>query len=238
MAISDHTLNIIMASAAILAVVVTVIVYWLQKKRKRLTYKVISDLDLLTKNEQIKGQVKVLYEDQPVENVRLYTIQVINSGGVAIERTDFDGPLHIEFEETAQILSVVVIDATPEDLPVEIEQKPISVAISPLLMNRRDSITIKFILNGHYIPHVHARIKDVPRIKIRRYPQSYISAWSMICVVFTIIFGVWEYLSKGKVIGFFALLFSSMFGTSMATDLVNYILWRVKDRKKRHQNHT
>jgi hypothetical protein len=235
MAVSDHTLNMIMASAAIVTVIVTVIVFWLQRKRKRLTYKVTSDLDLLTKNEQIRGQVKVLYADKPVENVRLYTIQVINSGRLVIERTDFDGPLHIEFDNNAQILSVEVIDTIPDDLPAEIEQKPNSIAISPLLMNRKDSITIKFILNGHFIPYVHARIKDVPKIKIRRYPQRYVSEWSMICLAITLILGFLSYLLKNKVLDIISLFFASMMGTSLATDLVNYITWRNSDRKKRRQ---
>src|SRR5688572_11946711 len=108
------------AVLALLAVVIPISIYLKQRRRKTLSYIVLSSTDLLSVQEEIKGQIKILFNDDPVESVRLYVIKLVNSGNTSITKDDYEHPVSIEFGKNAKVLSYEVTDKVPDNLPAEI----------------------------------------------------------------------------------------------------------------------
>ena len=70
----DPIWTFIGAALAIVAIVVPILLWVFQQKRKMLSYE-RSVTPLLTVKEEIAGRLKVLFDDQPVQNIFLMVIK-------------------------------------------------------------------------------------------------------------------------------------------------------------------
>jgi hypothetical protein len=166
MSISDHTLNIIMAICALIAIVVTVVFYFLQRKRKEISFRILYQIDLLSRNEQLENKVKILYEGVEVTNIQILTIKVVNSGNIPIVKSDFDTPLKLELNGKVRILGLERISANPPYLEVSYETNHNYLLVEPLLLNSRDWLIFKLIAEGRVTSiKASGRIKDIHTIK-------------------------------------------------------------------------
>jgi hypothetical protein len=134
---------------AIIAIVVSIIIYRRQTQRKALTFVVKSAYPLLTGTEELKGRLQVQVDGVAVNNIDLMFIEFSNSGNVPIERSDFDSPVEVRFEPPARIISVVVDSEEPKEIGALLSiQEENSVTLNPLLLNPGDKVTLKFILSS------------------------------------------------------------------------------------------
>ena len=150
---------------ALLAVVVTISIFLAQRKKKRLSYEITSNTQLLGVKEEIQGKVKVLYEGNEVKNVHLLTLKFTNSGNQPISSNDYERPLNISVNNEATILTYEIIDEEPENLGAEFSQQGNTLTLSPLLLNSKDSFSIKALvsdLEGR--PEIDGRINGVKSI--------------------------------------------------------------------------
>ena len=92
MTLTDHQLNIIVAICAILALIISIAIYFLQKGKKSLSFRIVSLVNLLSQKEELEGKVKIFYETTEVKNLQVLTISFINSGKIAIMKSDFVVP--------------------------------------------------------------------------------------------------------------------------------------------------
>lgn len=134
---------------AVIAIVVSIVIYRRQTHRKALTYNVKSVYPLLTGTEELQGRLQVQVDGVPVNNIDLMFIEFSNSGNVPIERGDFDNPVTVVFEPPARIISVVVDSEEPEGIGATLSVQHDSVALNPLLLNSGDKVTLKFILSSN-----------------------------------------------------------------------------------------
>jgi hypothetical protein len=150
----------------VLALIVAVIIYRLTKQKKSLSYEVLSQSPLITISGEIKGKLKLLYEDSPVENVHLLLVRFANSGNIPITSDDYTRPLTISFKEDTSILSAECVKSSPENLGVELKVENGRIEVAPLLMNGGDAFTAKLLL-GQYSGSfdVDARIIGVSSIR-------------------------------------------------------------------------
>ena len=128
-------------SITVIAVVVSIIVYFKQKKRKRLSYEVISDTPLLTAEEETRNEIILMHKNEAVEKVKLIVLRLFNSGNVPIQSSDYEEPIIIRLGE-AQVLSAEVIKKTPNNLKATLIVQEGTVTLSPTLLNPSDSIKI------------------------------------------------------------------------------------------------
>lgn len=132
----------------ILGVVVTVIIFYLQKNRKRLAYQVLTETPLLSVGDEIKGRVKITYDNKDIQNVHLVVIKIENIGNVDIAATDFARPMAVTFPNS-EVLSTEVSETFPKTLNPILHIGRSGVSIEPVLLNKKDYLTIKFVFS-HY----------------------------------------------------------------------------------------
>ena len=153
--------------SGILAIIVTILLYFLyQRKKKSITYTQLSKELLFKIREEMKGKLKVLYEGNIVEELHLLIIRLQNSGNVTILPKDFETSITIELNNEAQILSNDVIETKPEKLVYTVYVSGNAVQLGPMLLNKGESITLKMLISKFtQIKSVYGRIVDISEIK-------------------------------------------------------------------------
>jgi subtilisin-like proprotein convertase family protein len=162
------------AVASIIAVGLSITLYLLTRKRKALSYEVLSEYPLVSIAAEIKGDLQVLYGGRPVENVHLLLVKFFNSGNVPITSSDFERPITLQLRDKSKVLSAERVKASPDNLNVSLRIEDKVVTVEPALMNGGDFFTAK-VLVGQYSGsfHVDARIVGVKSIRVvRRQSQN------------------------------------------------------------------
>lgn len=94
----------------LIAIVVSVVIFFKQKSIKNLSY-IKTNTPLLRVNEKIKNRVKILLDDKPVENVHSILIKIVNNGNASINPEDFKVPLNILFDvPVKEVYEVIDVD--------------------------------------------------------------------------------------------------------------------------------
>lgn len=163
----DQIWNFIGVIIAILTIVTTLIIYLLQRRKKAISYEITSKNALLTTKEKIQGKIKILYNNTEVENVNFYELKISNTGNLGIPSEDYEKPIRFKFDSGVEILSAEIIDSNPKSLTTDVEINNNEITINPILMNSKDSFTLKTIISNSEDSGVivDARIKDVMEIK-------------------------------------------------------------------------
>jgi hypothetical protein len=161
----DPVWQFIGAVLAAIAIGIAILIYFRQRRRKRLGYQILANTPVLTVDEQIRGKIKVSYEDIPVRNLQLLLLKFSNTGNVPIATADFERPLSISFGSEAKILSSEVIASRPSDLSPSISATGDGIALAPLLLNPNDYFTIKALVSERQGGvSITARIIGVERV--------------------------------------------------------------------------
>lgn len=144
---------------ALVAIVISIIIYFLQRQKKALSYSLVSITNLLTDHEEFEGKLQVLYEGQSAKNISLVILKFINSGNVPITSNDYERQLSILFGEDSKILSAVVIEMEPKNLGADAIVDHNRIRIKEILLNPKDAVTLKilasdfdrFVIDGRII---------------------------------------------------------------------------------------
>lgn len=183
--------------AVIAAITVPLIIYFLQKSRKKISYEIISNTQLVGIKNKIQDNIKILYEDKLVENVHLVSIRLINDGNQPIAIDDFATPIRVQLGNSTNILTYEVLEQNPSELNATIIRTEDRVEVQPLLLNSNDSFTLNILLNDYDESLcITARIKGVKNIGL--YKKSKFTIVNLvlflysllgICAVFGVIYG-------------------------------------------------
>ena len=149
---------------ALLAILLTLSLYLKQRRRKALAYVVISSADLLSIEEGIRRRVKILFDDAPVESVRLIIIKLVNPGELPISKDDYESPVQFRFGKNSTVLSYEIIHKVPANLPVELSINSDGIIFNKILLNSGDSVTVKVLVSGRPELRVEGRIEGVKEI--------------------------------------------------------------------------
>ncbi len=156
---------------SIIATTIALGIFFLQRQRKLLLYEIIAKNHLLTINEEISGNVKILYNEHPAKNISLLIIKILNAGNIAIPIVDYENetPISLNIGALTKILSSTIIDVNPKHLPVKIKIKDNQILILPCLLNPTDSITLKLLLSDfkdeiNFVSRI-AGVKNISNIK-------------------------------------------------------------------------
>lgn len=136
------------ALLALIAVLFSVYAYSRQRKRKALSYDLLTYTKVVTIGEKLRGKVQVLYDGIPVENAYLGIVRVYNSGNVPITPSDLIEPLVLSFGEQTETLGVEILDTEPRDLNPAFDVDAGRIEFAPLLLNPEDSLIVKALVKG------------------------------------------------------------------------------------------
>ena len=145
----DPIWNFLAFVIALLALLISIIIFQINKKKKSLAFLVISDTQLQSLNDIESGNLQVIYKDSPVKNVHLLVLKIINNGNLPIATRDFDEPLCFSFGEQSKILNGGIIDQDPKTLLTTFSVISNKIRIEPLLFNPKDHITFKLLVSGY-----------------------------------------------------------------------------------------
>ncbi len=141
-------LTIITLFATLLFGIITIIQQW---RKKSFSYSV-SETPVVSIHHKIEG-VEVLFNKKHVENMRLILVKLWNSGNVPIKKQDFDSPITLcpAYNAKGNGLIDAQIVESPEGTKAELTQvEPkhhyVNIALSPMLFNPGDGVTIKIII--------------------------------------------------------------------------------------------
>jgi hypothetical protein len=153
------------AVASIIALATTLVIYLITRKKKLLTYEVVSEYALMSIDNEIRGKLQILLNGKPVEDVHLLSIKFINQGNVPIAASDYEKPLTITFTGSSQILSSEYLSASPASLAPQQTIQEQRITFEPILLNGGDYFSTKILL-GEYSGafDIDARILGVKSI--------------------------------------------------------------------------
>jgi len=146
-ALRDPIWQFIGALLAFSAIVISILLYWMQRRRKVLSYEIVSRTPLLSVEEEVKGKLQILFDGSPVQDVHLVIIKVMNSGNMPIVSADYERQVRIAFGENTRILTAEVSETSPDNLEASVSLESKAVVLAPILLNSGDSITVKMLVS-------------------------------------------------------------------------------------------
>ena len=133
---------------ALLALIISILL-WMQRKRKALSYEIVSRTPLLSFKEKIKGNLQILFDGREVQDVHLIEVRMFNSGNESIKSEDYERPINFSFGENAQVLTAEVVEANPESIHASADIVDTKVKLKPILLNGSDSFTLKMLVSQY-----------------------------------------------------------------------------------------
>lgn len=154
----------------IITVAVSIGGLWWSRPRKSLTYHIVSRQRLLTQKEQNENRLILLFEDDPVPDATIVVVSVTNDGNTPIPLLDYERPVTVDVGQGSRILTADVIECEPADLKPVITWQDSELTLMPLLMNKKDSVTLKLLVAGFGSTTVSCRVAGVKRIRSANKP--------------------------------------------------------------------
>jgi len=156
------------ALLAVVAILVAIFLYSKQRRLKRLDFEIISETSLLSVKEELEGKLQILYEGRRVSTVHLVLAEFRNSGTEPILAGDFVQPLSVDFGAESQLLTSEVVETFPTDSNPVITTATSRVTIAPLLVNQRDFIRVKCLVENYAdTARAIGRIVGISKIRTR-----------------------------------------------------------------------
>jgi hypothetical protein len=192
----DQVWQFVGAFLGFVAICITIILYLRQRRRRALTYEVLSCTSLISQPEEAEGYLQIVFGEQRVQQVHLLMIRITNSGNQPIESTQYERPLTLCVKEPARILTAEVVETNrsgllkellpggadewqsrlPPDLALDTNLRMIPVR--RILLNGGDSLVIKMLVS-EYKPgdfSLDGRVvgvNDIEKTKRRPWLQSF-----------------------------------------------------------------
>ncbi len=134
--------------------------------KKALSFQYMINTSLLPKSTLISDQYKITYKNKIAADIYVIEIKFQNTGRLAIIESDFTEPIQISFQNNVTIISAEIASVYPDDLKPKCEIENNSIKLMPLLLNKRDTVSIKILVSNTYgaFPIVSARIIDIQRL--------------------------------------------------------------------------
>lgn len=157
--IIGHLLEIIIIIAAF-------VIFFLQIRKKTLTYTVLTNSGLVPVSKEVKSDIQILYKGKVVPKVRLVEIRIKNSGSLPIKPEDYIEPLRLQLPNS-RILSSEVRDAHSVGASIETKLSNRSeIVLSKTLLNPTDFFDVKILFaDGAADLAVVGRIVGVTKIQ-------------------------------------------------------------------------
>lgn len=169
---ANSLFNTFYIAIVVFALFLAFITYLQQPKRKAIAWELVSDEMLLKVGSSVRNRVQILLDNKPVSDLCLTVIKVWNSGNAPIQSADFQRPLRFDFGG-AEVLDAEILETTSEKVKKEakasLKRTKRSVMFEPLLLNSKDTITLKVLLTKHTSRLVKAnvQISGLNRIQAR-----------------------------------------------------------------------
>ena len=177
------------ALLGIFAIIVSIVLFFAQRKKKSLSYEILSKTPVLSAAEEIAGKLQILFQGEVVQKVYLLVIRISNTGNVPIASSDYERPISIRFGGEARILTTEVSESEPKNMDAKVETRDQNILVKPVLLNSGDSITIKSLVSNYSGKlNIDGRIIGVKNISPKRDTSN---IWSVVLMIAgMVLFGI------------------------------------------------
>ena len=215
----------ILALAAVVAGPLTPLLY---RRYKSFSCEVVSVTRIVSVGSKFRESVQVLFDGEPVKDVRVVVFRFFNSGNVPILVEDFHQAVGVRFRYPSRILSSTVEVCEPKSLDVELVSDGQTLSLKPTLFNKGDSITVGMVVRDYGGYDTVGRIVGVGEIAHRKaesrfdkFARLYIrSFWiSLLPFYFIIFVAVPRFIEHG-----FAIWFSLLFSVALVVGIVTLVI--------------
>jgi hypothetical protein len=110
--------KVILAALALLVALVTLLYFQWWRNRKRLSYEILSDVELVS-SDKIRDKIEIRFEGKVVESVHLVVVKLINDGYQPIRKEEFEKPIKFIFRG-GNVLSAEREKFQPENVGTKI----------------------------------------------------------------------------------------------------------------------
>jgi len=149
-------LGVATLAAFLLAIVVPAVQWRLGRRRKELSYRVVSAEPLVSVHEadELRDRLVVTLDGQPAQglDVRAVVVRVWNSGNEPINDTDFRTPGFLTYGKDTDVLTDGEIREQPTHANASAPRdpnEPARLLLQPVLLNRGQFITIRALIRGY-----------------------------------------------------------------------------------------
>jgi hypothetical protein len=144
----------------------TLVTFWVfrrQTQKKKLSYLILTNEELLKYSDDLKDKIEVKYENRIINKLYLTVIRITNDGNTPIMKGDFEGNLSIDLG--FKPISAEISSRKPKDINANLEKVSSKIEITPCLLNQNDYFSIK-ILSDKKIENfsVNGRIAGINEI--------------------------------------------------------------------------
>lgn len=162
----DSVWQFVGAAVAVVALFVSIGAALVQRRRKKLEFRILTNTPVLTVREELAGRLRVLLDEEPVEDLSLVVIEVANRGNIPIRTVDFEVPVTFRLGRNSKILSAEVTSKRPADLAPEISIADSALTITHLVLNSSDSFTFKcLVTRAEGVAVARGRVVGVTQIR-------------------------------------------------------------------------
>ena len=144
----DPIWQFIGAVLAVLGIAATFYIASRQKGRKELSAGFLIKKHLIQISDEVSDRISVSFNGKPVQNLKIYSYGVKNSGSLEIRTEDFERPLQLELSDGVRMLEVRSDRQHPKELSPRIAVNGQTVEVTPLLLNPGDFFVIDILATG------------------------------------------------------------------------------------------
>ena len=163
--IRDPIWQFIGAVIAFIGILVTFLIFYRQKTRKQLSYKIITNAPLVRLSKELKPKLKIYYKENLTQSINLLIIKFINSGNTSILPSEFERPIKISVGSNSEILEADIFKVVPDTIQPQIVTSLKNLELMPLLLNSGDQIYLQLLIKEfEKDPEVDGRIAGINQI--------------------------------------------------------------------------
>lgn len=143
----DSVWQFIGAALTFIAIFVSIVRSWTQRRRKSLSYELLSSVSILSMATELEGRLQLLFQGEQIHKAYLLVIRLSNTGNTPILSSDYERPVCFKFGDNTRILAAEVSETNPGNIEASVIADEQGIKLQPLLLHSGDSIAFKALVS-------------------------------------------------------------------------------------------
>lgn len=163
----DQIWQFIGAFLALIALCVTVYLFFFGQQTKLLQVVILANTSLVEVEQSIAQNIKISYKGEDISNLSLVQIKLENTGNKPITEADYVRPVKFSFPSQSRIIEASITESNPANIGMSIQNDQNTATLSKVLLNPKDRVIVRFLVanvppqTGSIPFEVDARIVEV-----------------------------------------------------------------------------
>ncbi|MBJ7575254.1 hypothetical protein [Luteimonas sp. MC1828] len=162
----DPVWQFIGAVLALVGLSITILFFIKQRRLKELSAGFLVKKHLISISESISDRVEMKLDGEHIENLKIYSFGIKNSGNVEIRKEDFEKPISLSIGDGAKIVEFSITKFNPRSLKPVASGDARTILVEPLLLNSGDYFVLDVLATGASSTlDIECRVAGVPNLE-------------------------------------------------------------------------